>query len=63
MPPNTTPADFDALVRRSGMPISPAEIADIYVGWGYVEKMLQRVRGNERDRPAEPAHVFRPEGT
>ena len=63
MPPKTTLADFEALVRRAGLPLTPAQIADIHSGaWGYMEQMAAAVRGTDRDRPAEPSHVFKPEG-
>ncbi len=62
MPPKTSQADFEALVRRAGLSLTPAQIAEIYVGWGYVEGMLERIRTPPRGREAEPAHVFTPEG-
>ena len=63
MPPKTNLADFEALVRRAGLPLTPAQVADIHGGaWVYMERMTAAVRGTDRDRPAEPAHVFKPEG-
>ncbi len=59
--PKTSMADFEALVRRAGLPLTPEEIADLYQGWAYVEPMLDRVRTHGRAREAEPAHIFRPE--
>ncbi len=57
----TSRADFEALVRRSGVTLTAAQLETIYEGWGYVEPMLDRIRTHGRDRAAEPAHVFRPE--
>ncbi len=59
--PKTSPADFAALVRRAGLPLTPEQIAEIYQGWDYVEQMIERVRTHGRGREAEPAHIFRPE--
>ena len=65
MPATTSRADFDALVRRAGLALSPAETDEIYVGWGHVEPMLARLRQTgtkgPRGREVEPAHTFRPD--
>lgn len=62
MQPKTSRADFAALVRRAELPLTEAQIDDIHQGaWAHMERMQARVRGTGRDRPAEPAHVFRPE--
>ncbi len=61
MQPTTSLADFEALTRRAGLPLTPAQINELYVGWAYVEPMLARVRTAGRGREAEPAHIFRPE--
>ena len=60
--PKTSPADFEALVRRAGLPLTPDQIVEIYQGWGHVEQMIERVRTHGRGREAEPAHIFLPEG-
>jgi hypothetical protein len=60
MEAKTSLADFEALVRRSGVPLSPTQISEIYAGWPWVEVMLDRVRGYGRDRAAEPALTFDP---
>ena len=57
----TTREDFEALVRRTGVTLTPAQTETIYEGWGFVEPMLERIRTHGRDRAAEPAHVFRPD--
>jgi hypothetical protein len=62
MPPQTSRADFEALVRRAGLQLSDAQIADIHENaWPHIERMVQLVRGAGRDRSAEPAHTFDPE--
>ena len=63
MQPKTSRADFEALVRRAGVPLTQEQITEIYQGWGYIEGMLERVRAPARGREAEPSHVFKPEGT
>jgi hypothetical protein len=63
MPPKTTRADFEALVRRAGLALTPQQIADIHThAWPVLEKMAERVRGTDRGPEAEPSHVFTPEG-
>ncbi len=54
-------ADFEALIRRAGLDLAPAQIEDLYAAWAYVEPMLDRVRAAGRGREAEPAMIFRPE--
>ena len=63
MPPQISRADFEAMVRRAGLPLTPEQIADLHENaWPHMEAMIVGVRGSERDRGAEPAHVFTPEG-
>ncbi|HYZ64431.1 MAG TPA: hypothetical protein VE650_18425 [Acetobacteraceae bacterium] len=61
MPSKLPQADFEALVRRAGLKLSPAQIAELYAGWDHVEPMLERVRSHARGREAEMALTFRPE--
>ena len=61
MPQTTSREDFEALVRRAGLAITPAQVAELYVGWAHVEPMLARLRTPGRGREAEPALTFRPE--
>ncbi len=61
MPPKTSMADFVALIRRAGLSLTDAQIADLYNGWGYTERMLERIRMPGRGREAELAHTFDPE--
>lgn len=51
--------DFEALIRRTGLSLSPAEIEHMREGWALVEPMLERIRSHDLDRVAEPAHIFR----
>jgi hypothetical protein len=57
-----TPSDFDALVRRSGLPLSEEQSSDLYAAHGYVEALAERVRARERPREGEPALIFKPVG-
>ena len=64
MQANTTPADFAALIRRAGLTLTEAQTAEVYAGWPYIERMLDRLRGpSARPREAEPAHIFVPQAT
>lgn len=61
MPPKLPLADFEALVRRAGLDLTPAQVAELHEGWAYVEPMLDRIRAPGRDRGAEPSLTFRPD--
>lgn len=61
MPEPTSRADFDALVRRAGLALTPDQVDELYLGWAHVEPMLARIRAPGRGREAEPALTFRPE--
>lgn len=61
MPAKLPPQDFDALLRRAGLSLSPDEAADLYGAWEHIEPMLERIRAGARPREAEPALIFRPE--
>ena len=50
-------ADFEALLRRTGIPLTPAQVASLREGYALIESMLERVRP-PRGRAAEPAHIF-----
>jgi hypothetical protein len=59
--PTITRAEFDALARRSGLPLSEAQASELYDNYGYLEAMSERVRaGGKRRREAEPATIFKP---
>lgn len=59
--PNTTLEDFKVLVRRAGLTLTDAQLAEIYSAWGHVEGMLARIRTPMLPREAEPSHTFKPE--
>ncbi|HEY2104149.1 MAG TPA: hypothetical protein VGH29_00090 [Candidatus Binataceae bacterium] len=59
--PDTTLEDFTALVRRAGLALSAAQIAELYGAWGHLEKMLARNRTPALAREAEPSHIFKAE--
>jgi hypothetical protein len=58
--PNTTIEDFTAVLRRAGLRLSDAQIAELYSAWGYVEEMAARNRTPAVSREAEPAYIFKP---
>jgi len=61
--PTISRSEFDALVRKSGLPLSEAQKIEYYAAYGYVEAMAERIRaGGNRPREAEPAVVFKPTG-
>lgn len=62
--PSLSEAEFAALVRHSGLPVSDAQRAVLYAVLGHFEAMCARVRtagDGPRSRGAEPSHVFRAE--
>ncbi len=54
-------SDFEALVRRAGLELTPAQIEHLYEAWELVEPMLDQVRAAGRGREAEPALIFKAE--
>ena len=59
--PRTTLEDFAAMVRRAGLKLTTAQIAETHGAWGYVEEMLARNRKPALAREAEPSHIFKPD--
>jgi hypothetical protein len=57
---DVTLADFVVLVRRAGLTLTEAQIAELHAVWGYVEAMLARNRTPALVREAEPALIFKP---
>lgn len=55
-----TQNEFEALVKRAGLDLSPGNIADIYSAWPHFERFAALNRNSARGREAEPAHLFRP---
>lgn len=60
MPEKLSHDEFAVLVKRAGLRLSAAQLAEMYEAWAQVEPMVQRVRGHDRGREAEPAVIFRP---
>lgn len=59
--PTISRSEFDALVHKSGLPLSDEQKREYYAVFGYVEAIAARVRaGGNRPREAEPALVFKP---
>jgi hypothetical protein len=58
--PGISKAEFAVLARRSGVPLTEAEITTLYEGYGLLQRLVA-----DLDRPAdaavEPALTFRPE--
>ena len=61
MPSPTSKADFEALVRRTGIMLAPQQVTEIYQGWTLMAPQLDRLRAHGRGREAEPGHIFRPD--
>jgi hypothetical protein len=55
---DTSIRDFDALVRRAGLSLSSAHLAQIRDVWSLIEPLLERVRAGADDRFSEPAQTF-----
>ncbi|MCB4820949.1 hypothetical protein [Roseicella aerolata] len=58
MPPETTETEFDALVARAGIPLTPEQKAGIYAVWGGVEGWQRLVRSPAPAPEAEPSITF-----
>ena len=58
MPPRTTEAEFETLLRRAGLALTPAQIAGIHQVFGAIEAMPDRVRTPALPAEAEPATCF-----
>ena len=69
MPPTTEESEFDALVRRAGLSLAPAQRADVLAAWRALEPMLASIRrpppgvapGSAAAASAEPAVIYRAE--
>jgi hypothetical protein len=55
-----TEAAFEAIVLRSGLPLTQETKREIYQATGYLEEMIARVT-RPKPREAEPAIIFVPE--
>jgi hypothetical protein len=59
MSSGTDEAAFAALVARSGLPLTPAQIAAVREGYALLEPLLERLH-QALPREAEPALTFAP---
>jgi hypothetical protein len=50
--------DFGTLIRRAGLSLSAAHLAQMREVWVLVEPLIERVRANDHDHFREPAQVF-----
>jgi hypothetical protein len=48
---------FAMLVEEAGLKLTPEQFDELRQGYGFVQRMKRVVR-RQRDRAAEPAHVF-----
>jgi hypothetical protein len=58
MPPRTTEAEFDALLRRAGLELTPDQKSGIHAVFGAIEAMQDRIRTPSLPAEAEPATTF-----
>jgi hypothetical protein len=58
MPPETTEAEFDVLVARAGLALTPAQKAGIHAVFGGIEAMQRLVRTPPLPAEAEPSTTF-----
>ena len=63
MPEPLTQAEFEVLLKRAGLDLPPATVADMYSAWPHIERFTARLRNPARGREAEPSHTFRPLNT
>lgn len=56
--PETTEAEFDALVARAGLSLTPAQKSGIHAVWGGVEAWQKAVRALAPAPEAEPSTTF-----
>ena len=55
--PKISEAEFDALVRRAGMSLSPQQRSEIYRAYGVIEMLTERLR-QPRSFEIEPATIY-----
>ena len=55
-----SPDEFAVLVRRAGLRLTPTQLAEMYDAWQHMAPLVERIRGHERGRAAEPAMIFQP---
>jgi hypothetical protein len=60
MKPSISEAEFDVMVKQTGLPLSTEQKAELYDAFWMLEAMIARVN-TPLPREAEPAHIFVPE--
>jgi hypothetical protein len=55
--PTISHDEFAFLIRRAGVTLPEAKLAELYAAYAHVEAAVERVR---RSGDAEPAHIFLP---
>jgi hypothetical protein len=58
--PKVSAAEFNTLVKQTGLPLSATQKATIYDAYWLLEAMIARVN-TPMPREMEPAHIFDPE--
>lgn len=62
MDPTSPQSEFEMLLRRTGIPLLPAQIDALREGYDLMQPLLAAIRAPRSDSPAdraaEPAHVF-----
>lgn len=57
--PEVSPAQFETLARKLGLPLRPGAAPEMAKAYGRLQALAEQVR-DERDLGAEPAHTFKP---
>jgi hypothetical protein len=60
MKPGSSEAEFDVMVKQSGLPLSAEQKASLYDAYWMLEAMIVRVN-TPMPLEIEPAHIFTPE--
>ena len=60
MKPSVSEAEFDVMVKQTGLPLSAGQKAVLYDAYWMLEAMIARVN-TPMPREIEPAHMFTPE--
>ena len=60
MKPSVSEAEFEVMVKQTGLPLSAEQKATLYDAYWMVEDMIARVN-TPMPVEIEPAHIFTPE--
>ncbi len=58
MAPTTPDPGFEAMLAKTGIPLTPIQVASLYEGYKLLQPLLDSLRTPPRGRSAEPAHIF-----